>query len=54
MGMEREVDLVEEGLKKAGEMMVHGLKVEVEEVGGHLNPAEEGLRETAGMISSAH
>ena len=58
MGMEMEVvdrlDLAEEGLRQAAGMMVHRLKVEVEEVGGQLDPAEEGLREAAGMISSAH
>jgi len=54
MGMEKEVDLVGEGLRKVGGKMVHGLKVGVEKVGGHLNLAEEGMREAAGMISSAH
>jgi hypothetical protein len=55
MGMERDhLNLVKEGLGEAERMTVHILKVGAEEVGGHLDLAEEVLRETARMISSAH
>jgi hypothetical protein len=44
-----------EGLKEAGGMMIHRLKVWVKkEVEESVDLAEEGLREAAGVISSAH
>jgi hypothetical protein len=44
------LDLAKESLREAGGMMVHRLKVGVEEVGDHLDLAGEAAK----MISSAH